>query len=144
MNESTRAYESLDEIERVVRGFESCRLAPSEFTHPAHLTVAAWYLTRLTVPEAAARMREGLYRFLDHHGVGRGKYNETITLFWVKLVRKFLDGAEMNRSLLDITNEAIELFGGSQLIFDYYSRERVFSEEAKQAWVEPDLKPLDF
>lgn len=141
---ATRVYESLDEIESVVRGFESCQLPPSRFTHPAHLTVITWYLSRLTAQEAAARMRAGLYRFLDHHGLGHGKYNETITLFWVKLVRRFLDDAEMNRSLLDLTNEAIESFGNSQLIFDYYSKERIFSEEAKTAWVEPDLKPLNF
>ncbi|MGB7925455.1 MAG: hypothetical protein WCF57_19610 [Pyrinomonadaceae bacterium] len=144
MTGAIRAYESLDEIEAVVGGFESCRLPPPELTHAAHLTVGLWYLSRLTVPEATARIRAGLHRFLDYHGVGREKYNETITIFWIKLVRKFLDDAEMSRPLLDITNEAIESLGGSQLIFDYYSRERLFSDEAKTAWVEPDLKPLDF
>ena len=143
MTRPERLYESPAEIERVVRGFESCGLPPSEFTHAAHLTVALWYLSRLTAPEAAGRMRAGLYRFLDHHGVGQGKYNETITLFWIKLIRKFLDEADVNRSLTDIANEMIASLNDSQLIFAYYSRERLFSEEAKGAWVEPDLKPLD-
>lgn len=143
MTRPERLYESLDEIEAVVRGFESCGLPPSEFTHAAHLTVALWYLSRLTVPEAAGRMRAGLYRFLDHHGVGHVKYNETITLFWIKMIRKFLDEAEMNRSLADIANDMIASFSDSRLVFDYYSKERIFSEEAKGAWVEPDLKPLD-
>lgn len=144
MDRPQRLYESLDEIEAVVRGFESCELQPSEFTHAAHLTVALWYLSRLGAPEATARMRAGLYRFLNHHGLGNGKYNETITLFWIKVIRKFLDDADAKGSLADIANQMIASFSSSQLVFDYYSRERVFSEEAKGGWVEPDLKPLEF
>ena len=139
-----RLYQSPDEIEAVVRGFESCTLPPSELDHAAHLAVALWYLSRLTDAEAAGAIRKGLYRFLDHHGIGRGKYNETITLFWIKRVRRFLDDADINRSLADLANEAIARFGDSRLAFDYYSRERINSEAAKSSWVEPDLKPLDF
>jgi hypothetical protein len=144
MSAPARLYESLDEMEAVVLGFESCRLAPSEFTHTAHLTVALWYLSGLTVAQAAERMRTGLYRFLDHHGLGHEKYNQTITLFWLKITNRALDAAGINRPLVEIANEVIARFGNSQLIFDYYSRERIFSEEAKREWVEPDLKPLDF
>ena len=144
MTRPKRLYQSLDEIEAVVRGFESCTLLPSDLDHGAHLTVALWYLSRLTDAGAARAMRAGLYRFLDHHGIGREKYNETITLFWVRRIRKFLNDADLNRSLADIANEAITLFGDSRLAFDYYSKERISSEAAKTAWVEPDLKPLDF
>lgn len=144
MTEQAVRYESPDEMEMVVRGFESCTLSPSEFTHTAHLTVALWYLKGLTVPLAAERMRAGLLRFLDHHNVGREKYNETITLFWIKLIRKFLDETETNRSFVGMANEVIAQLNDSRLIFDYYSRERIFSEEAKSAWVEPDLKSTGF
>ena len=144
MAEPLKRYESLDEMEAVVRGFESCAFAPAEFTHTAHLTVALWYLSGLTVPLAAERMRAGLYRFLDHHGLGHEKYNETITLFWLKIMRKTLDEAGINRPLVETANEVIAQFGDSRLIFDYYSRERIFSEEAKSDWVEPDLKVLGF
>ena len=144
MAEPAKRYESLEEMEAVVRGFESCRTAPSEFTHTAHLTVALWYLSSLTVPLAAERMRAGLYRFLDHHGLGHEKYNETITLFWLKLMRKALDAEGIKGSLVERANEVIAQFGDSRLIFDYYSREHIFSEEAKSGWVEPDLKLLDF
>ena len=144
MTRPKRFYQSPDEIEAVVRGFESCALQPSDLDHGAHLTVALWYLSRLTDAEATDRMRAGLYRFLDHHGIGREKYNETITLFWIKRVRRFLDDADIARSLADLANEAIALFGDSRLAFDYYSKERINSEPAKSSWVEPDIKPLDF
>ncbi|HEX8652368.1 MAG TPA: hypothetical protein VF708_16255 [Pyrinomonadaceae bacterium] len=145
MVEPARRYESLDELEAVVRGFESCDLRPSDFTHEAHLTVALWYLSEgRTVPLAAERMRAGLFRYLDRHGPGRDKYNETITLFWIKLLRKFLDETEADRSIVETANEVSARFRDSKLIFDYYSRERLFSDKAKSAWVEPDLKPPGF
>jgi hypothetical protein len=140
MTEEAGHYESLDEMERVVRGFESCRLSPEEFTHRAHLTVALCYLRRLTVPLAAERMRASLLRFLDHHNVAREKYNETITLFWIKLLRKLLDDSVRKRPFVPAANEVIAQLNDSRLIFDYYSRERLFSEEARSGWVEPDLK----
>jgi hypothetical protein len=129
-----------------VRGFENCTLPDAEFDHPSHLTVALSYLhlSRLTVRQATTRMRAALYRYLDHYGEDRRKYNETITLFWVKLVRSFLDKADTQRPLADIANEMIESFGSSQLIYDYYSKEHLLSEAARKDWVEPDIKPLDF
>lgn len=146
MTESKGYYSSEMEVEALVQGFEDGTLPDSKFDHPAHLTVALSYLYRshLTVPEATARMRAALYRFLDRYGQDRRKYNETITLFWVKLVRSFLDKTERERQISDLANEMIESFGHSQLIYSYYSKEHLLSEEARTSWVEPDVKPLDF
>jgi hypothetical protein len=139
-------YKSKGEIEAIVRGFESCATSPAEFSHSAHLTVAFSYLhlSHLTVAQAAERMRASLYRFLSHHGVDSQKYNETITLFWIKLVRGFLDNADTDRPVEEVANEMIETCDNSRLIYDYYSKERLASEEARTAWIEPDLKALDF
>ncbi len=146
MNGPRKLYGSEGELEAVVRGFESCATPPAEFTHAAHLIVALCYLrgSRLTVPQASERLRAGLYRFLDHNGVDRQKYHETITLFWLKRVRGFLDRADGARPAAELVNEMIELCGDAKLVNDYYSQERLFSEEARKAWAEPDLKPLDF
>ena len=146
MAHSKRLYASEDEVEAVVRGFESCTTPPAEFTHASHLVVALCYLhnSRLTIAEAAERLRAALYRYLDHNGVGRRKYNETITLFWLKRVRAFLDGATQARPAAELATELLERCGGAKLVNDYYSQERLFSDEARTSWVEPDLKPLDF
>lgn len=140
----SQAYQSGDQLEAIVRGFEDCTMPDSEFSHPAHLVVAFSYLQLygLTVEEAARRMRAGLYRFLDHHGHDRRKYNETITLFWIKLVRGFLDRTDTSRPLPAIINELLEACGSSQLIYSYYSKERLLSDEARKEWIEPDLMPL--
>ncbi|HEV7375151.1 MAG TPA: hypothetical protein VGN95_10570 [Pyrinomonadaceae bacterium] len=144
MTESENYYKSDDEIEALVHGFEDCSTPPSEFNHRAHLTVALSYLhlSRLTVTEATERMRAGLYRFLDHYGEDRQVYNETITLFWIKLVRSFLDRTNASHPLAGIANELIEAYGNSQLIYSYYTKERLSSDEAKKEWIEPDLKGM--
>jgi hypothetical protein len=142
MSQSKRIYESADEVEAVVRGFEACTTSPSEFSHQAHLTVALWYLTRLTTEEATARMRESLLRFINHHG--EQGYNETITIFWLKVVGKFLDAAPTRSSLTELANELTGTYNNSRLIFDYYSKELLSSPEAKLYCAEPDLRPLDF
>ncbi len=143
---SSNLYGSEDEIEAVVRGFESCTTPPAEFKHASHLVVALCYLrdSRLTVAEAAERLRAALYRYLDHNGVDRRKYNETITLFWLRRVRAFLDTADDARTMAALAAEMLASCGGAKLVNDYYSQEGLFSEEARTGWVEPDLKPLDF
>ncbi len=148
-------YQNVDEIEAVVRGFEECSTDKDAFTHAGHLTVAAWYLNNHTPGQAAARMRAGLFRFLDHYGVGQEKYNETITLFWLKVVNAFMiaqggssrgmtKGQEFAATqFVSLVNELIQTVGDARLIFDYYSESLIRSPEAKSAWLEPDLKQFD-
>jgi len=138
-------YRSDEEVEEVLRGFESCETPAAEFDHGRHLTVALALLARLGDERAAAaRMREGLARFIAAHGVAPRKYHETLTVFWVRRVNAFAARAGAGRTLAELANELIRECGDSRLVFDYYSRALVDSEEARARWVEPDLKALDF
>lgn len=130
------------EIEQLVLSFESCTIAPSAFNHDAHLTVALWYLSQLPLSEAVKRMCAGLHRFTTRHN-SQG-YHETMTLFWLNLVRHFLNRADASLSLAEHARELLAAYRDSSLIYEYYSRELLQSPEAKQSRVEPDLKPLDF
>lgn len=148
----TVPYHSIDEIEEVVRGFESCGTDKEDFTHARHLTVAAWYLTRHPFEQAAEKMRSGLFHFLDHHEVPGEKYNETITLFWLKVVNAFVIGQRgtsssarkgptlTNEQMLSLVNQLIQVFQDTRLVFEYYSESLLRSPAAKSGWVEPDLK----
>ena len=136
-------FRSQEDIEAVVVGFESCETPADEFNHHQHLIVATWYLNESTEDEALARMKNGLFRFLKHHGVGLDKYNETITLFWLKMVRQVESQMPAGHSVTDVANAAVDSLGNSKIIFDYFSEERLKSAEAKASWVEPDRKSLD-
>jgi hypothetical protein len=78
-------------------------------------------------------MRTGLYRFLDHHAPDRQKYNETITQFWIKLVRSSLDRLDEPMPPTDLANEIVRACGNSQLLFSYYSKARLASQGRRLA-----------
>ncbi|HEY0545041.1 MAG TPA: hypothetical protein VGC91_06560 [Pyrinomonadaceae bacterium] len=137
-------YESDEEVEAVVRKFEACLFSPGEFHHREHLTVALCYLLESNEQAALERLRANLFRFLEHHHIEANVYHETITLFWLKLVGHFLEGADKGRALAELTNDLIAECGEAHLVKAHFSRQLLDSEEARAAWVEPDLQSLNF
>lgn len=141
-----RTFRTTEEIFALVRRFEDCTLPREEWTHAAHLTVALWHLLELDWPEAVAHVRTRIKRYNAAHGIlttPTGGYHETLTLFWLHKVRAFLE-AERNeaRALVHLANELTATHDKS-LPLTHYTRERLFSPEARAGWVEPDLKSLD-
>lgn len=138
-------YSAASEIESLVSGFESCTLPWPRWTHAAHLTVALWYLLRHDFDEAAGLVRDGIKRYNSANGVETTRergYHETITLFWLRHVRSFLDESyNEGCSLVRLANRLVE-GADKNLPLEYYSRELLFSWEARLSWAEPDLKPL--
>ena len=106
-------YDSEEEIERLVREFESCAIAAADFHHREHLVVAVWYLQTLSRSEAVNRMRAGLLRFLDHHGVDRKKYSEDVTVFWVDAVATHLEEMGSDAPLVEKVNQVILNFSST-------------------------------
>src|ERR1043165_3099789 len=142
----TATFRTTEEILALVRGFEDCTLEREHWTHSAHLTVALWNLLQYDWPEAVARVRLGINRYNAAHGIAAtptGGYHETLTLFWLRRVRAFLEGGRNEaRSLVSLANE-LAATADKSLPLAHYTRERLFSPEARATWVEPDLKPLD-
>jgi len=135
-----RPFTNEDEVKSVVTDFETCQTDKTAFPHRNHLTVAAYYLQTSDVPAAIDRMRDALFRFIDHHGVDRRKYNETITVFWVEMVARELVAMSDGLTLVEKCNRVIESLGDKGHAFLYYSPERLSSEEARVKFVSPDLK----
>lgn len=101
-------YQSQDEIENVVRRFETCQTHADNFRHPEHLAVAVWYVHTMDRDSALDRMRSGLLRFLDHHGVDKGKYSETVTVFWIDKIIEKLTELGPDVSLVDKCNTVLD------------------------------------
>ena len=130
------------ELEAIVRGFETCTTPAADFPHRSHLVVATWYLNGANRLEAITKMRSSILNFVDHYGI-EGKYNETITLFWIIVVDRCLRDLPDNLSLLERTNAVVETLSDSRLMFDYFSKDLLWSERAMRECVDPDLNPLD-
>ena len=140
-NTYTNPYVNDAEIETLLARFESCELPPDDVSHRAHVAMSAWCFLKLSEAEAAARIYDGLQRYVKWHSLN--VYNETITWFWIKLIGRAVAGADRTRPAFAIINEVAARFGDSRMIFAYYTRERLYGDEARRRWVEPDLQPLD-
>jgi hypothetical protein len=101
------------------------------------VTVAVLYVARHGEALALDRMRESLLRFSQHHG--RMGYHETITRFWLRMV-----AAEpvVSQPLYQRANDVVSKFADKDLVFQYYTRERLMSDVAKKEWVETNLKKV--
>src|SRR5206468_2892388 len=108
-------------------------------TPRGRLRHVAWvYLTESSsTNEAACKMRATLRRFASSLG-HLEKYHETITLFWVHfLARERAMAAD--KSLEQIVKANRQLLE-KDFPLTYYSRQLLFSDRARESWVEPDLK----
>lgn len=133
-------YRTEAEIEDVVRRFEDCEYKPEEFFHARHLTVAAWYFSHFDTDAAEERMRAGLRKFIRHHG--KNGYHVTITEFWLQLVKHTLHQTASGEECVGRVNEVVEHLNDKNLIYGFYSRERLDTPDARGAWLDPDLQHI--
>jgi hypothetical protein len=146
IHETLAPYGTSAEVLRLVREFEACTLPRAEWTHRAHLTVGLCYLLRHDEAAATRLIRDGIKRYNRAMGVETtptGGYHETITLFYVRVIGKFLARARRDCTLAALANALVLECGDRELPLAHYSRERLMSREARRRWVEPDLKALD-
>lgn len=121
--------------------FEGCTFPPDDFGHRAHVRLAYIYLTQGDVESAVERMRAALFGFLDHHGVDRAKYHETMTRAWIMAVRHFMErstGADSADAFIDANPRLLD----SKIMLTHYSAELLFSPEARADFVDPDKDPI--
>jgi hypothetical protein len=142
---SERPYEAAAEVEHVVAGFKAGTLPHAEWTHRAHLTVALWYATHHDAAEALDLVRAGILRLNAGHGVPntltRG-YHETITRFYMHVVRHFVEREESGGDWAERANRLLTRYGHRELPLRHYSEGVLKSPEARAGWVGPDLLPL--
>jgi len=128
------------ELSALVRAFETCTIHPEEFKHYQHLAVALWYVAHFPYHEASDKMRNGIQKLAAAYG--KMGYHETITMFWLKMVRRFVAEAARSQSKSSLANRLATRFD-KNVINEYYSAELLGSAKAKAEWVEPDIKPFE-
>jgi hypothetical protein len=135
-------FRSDEEILEMIERFEQCRWPYERWTHRAHLAVAVVYLWRCPFAEARQLLRQNIQTYNQTCGDPQG-YHETITVFFLRLISRFLSDQVTDRSLVDLVDELFRRCS-MDCLRKYYSAERLWSPGARAAWVEPDLRPLDF
>ena len=127
--------------EEFLTRFEDLSLPAEAFSHRGHLRLAWLYLQRLPALEAMERITSGIPAYASSLGAA-DKYHHTLT---VAIVRVMAERGRQSPGLsfedfLNANNDLVEDFRG--LLLTHYSEARLFSEEARLAWLEPDLAPL--
>jgi adenylate kinase family enzyme len=127
--------------------FEACAIPAKEWTHAAHLVVGLWHVHRYGAEEALARLRNGILRLNESHGgvnSATNGYHETITAVYVQLLAQYL---ECSSADVPLGMRAIGLLGtplaSREVLFTFYSRERLMSTVARAGWLDPDLAPVN-
>lgn len=131
----------LSEADRDFRNaFEAFAIAPAGFGHEAHVRLAYVYLAEGDVDSAVQRMRQALLAFLEHNNIPRSKFHETLTRSWILAVRHFMNRSS-SVSASDFIAKNPELLD-SRILLTHYSASVLFSAEAREAYVAPDLDPI--
>ena len=146
MNDEPRLFADDDTIRRIGEGLLARSLPKPEWTHEAHLAACAWLI--LERPDVAVeRDLPNLIRAYNESVGGVNDetqgYHETITQVFIRGVRLSLQRSERENGLADRVNALLRSPQGRRdWPLGYYSRERLFSVEARLGWVEPDLACL--
>jgi hypothetical protein len=133
-----------EEIREVVRSFEDATISRDKWKHAEHLTVALHYLTLHNSEIATAKMREGIFRLLKAFEIDLSKempYHETLTIFWMRTVEEF-NATKNGASILNKANELVAKYDKDYPL-RFYSREYLFSDEARARFVEGDIENID-
>jgi hypothetical protein len=123
-----------------VAQFESCRFPGDQFRHADHLRLAWIYIRNYGSDVAEQRMRQSIQSFARNSGAAH-KYHETITIFWMRLVDVAIRMSARSENFWDFVDAHAWLLD-KDVVLEFYSRDLLMSDGARQAWVEPDLKPF--
>lgn len=144
MDKVIKKYKSKEEILKIVRGFETGAIAREEWKHAEHLTVACYYIFHHDAETALIKMRSGIFNLLKAFEIDLSKempYHETITRFWMQTISDFY-ALRNGFSIVELTNAILKIGGDKNFPLKFYSRELLFSDEARKDYVEPDLKRI--
>ena len=129
-----------------LESFEQGTWPKSAWTHAAHVAVAACYLIECPDQDVAGVMRRGIVHYNQCVGTinsDRSGYHETITLFWLAVVKARLRELADGMARIDVVRVVVvDLAPRRDLFREYYSFDVVGSVEARRSWIEPDMKPL--
>lgn len=140
---SFNPFTSETEIIAIGRGLVDRTLPKINWTHAAHFAAALWLIetnSGSTMPALIRAYNESVGTAnTDNSG-----YHETITQASLRAARTFRI-ARKHLPLFQICNDLMASYvGRSDWLLIYWSREVLFSIEARRGWVEPDIRPLPF
>jgi hypothetical protein len=134
-------HETSSEDQGFLQAFEAFEFPPGEFDHRAHVRLAYIYLCAHSVDQASELMKKSLLGFLHHIGVDESKYHETLTRSWILAVRHFMEKSTRCSSAAEFI-EGNTILLDTKIMLSHYSAEVLFSNQAREQFMEPDLERI--
>ena len=128
-----------------MRGLIARSLPKAEWTHHAHLRAGLWHALHYPDDVALELLRERIRAYNEATGVANtasSGYHETITRFYLHVITTYLRSVDSRRAIDELAQELIARYGDRDLQLRHYTRQRLFSPEARFSWLEPDLEEL--
>ena len=143
---SPRLFTTDAEIEYLGEGLLACTLPRAAWTHEAHLGATTYLVLRRSDIDLDAELPGIIRRFNESVGGMNSEtegYHETITRCFLHGVRLFLRDADASEPLHELVNSLLRSpMGRRDWPLRFYSRDYLFSVEARLSHVEPDLEPM--
>ena len=135
-----------EDADRIYDRVIKCALPRPEWTHPAHLVFATVLLERMGLAGAEQSMPGMIRAYNESVGTPNNDsegYHHTITLFFLRHIDAFSGSLSDGSVGAAATRLLASPLAAPDYPLIYYSKELLFSVEARRNWIEPDLKPLD-
>ncbi len=133
------------DVERIHAGVRDRTLPKLEWTHQAHCVAAVALLCELGLDGALGVMPGRIRAYNEATGVENSDtdgYHETITRFsLIKIWEAMQARPDLTRAALCAAVVAGPI-GKTGYPLEWYSKERLFSVDARRGWIAPDLKPM--
>jgi hypothetical protein len=135
------------QIEVIGTGLLDHSLPKAMWTHAAHFSATLWLLLRHPELDLSIEMPQMIRSYNEAKGganTDTNGYHETITQASIRAARAFLLAAPP-LPLFESCNALMRSrLGERDWLLKYWSRDRLFSVQARRAWLDPDLKSLPF
>ena len=141
-----RLFASDAEVARVGEGLLARDLPRAEWTHEAHLAATTYLLLRHPEFDLDGELPSLIWRYNESVGGVNSDtegYHDTITRVFLHGVRQFLGDANQGKPLHELVNALLlSTMGRRDWPLRFYTRDRLFSVEARRQFVTPDLAAL--
>ena len=141
-----RLFASDASVARVGEGLLARDLPREEWTHEAHLAATTYLLLRHPEIDLDAELPDLIRGYNESVGGVNSDtegYHDTITRVFLHGIRLFLSEADLREPLHELVNGLLlSLMGRRDWPLRFYSRERLFSVDARKGFLRPDLSAL--
>jgi len=141
-----RLFTSDASVARVGEGLLARDLPREEWTHEAHLAATTYLLLRHPEVDLDAELPDLIRRYNESVGGVNSDsegYHDTITRVFLQGIRLFLGETDLREPLHELVNGLLlSPMGRRDWPLRFYSRERLFSVDARRGFLRPDLSAL--